>query len=172
MQTDDELMASYRSGQTEAFEQLYRRHAPGLFTYLRMQVGDAAEDLLQDLFSRVSLSLSRYRAEGRFAAWLYTIARNLVRDRLRRPLREIPLDDNLTDCCSDERYANRLAVRDALCGLPTEQREVVLLRIYGGLSFPEIGRVLGCPPNTAITRMHRALGRLRRVLVTEEVSRV
>lgn len=173
--SDDDLIRSYREGSVEAFERLYRRHAPGLFTWLRLQAGHEAEDLLQETFSRASAALPRYRPEGRFAAWLWSIARNLLRDRGRKPSREVPLDD-ATSPCGDtgmaERESGKVTVREALMTLPAEQREVVVLREYAGLSFPEIARVVGCPQNTAITRMHRALERLRRLLMREEVEAV
>lgn len=174
-ETDDELIEAFRHGDGSAFERLYRRHAAGIFTYLRMQAREEAEDLLQETFSRASRALPRYRPDGRFPAWLFSIARNLVRDGRRRPHREVPLDDEpelAAEGSLEERQTSRVAVREALRALPVEQREVVLLRAYGDLSFVEIARLLGCPPATAVTRMHRALERLRRVLLVKEVDRV
>jgi len=174
-ESDDDLIEAFRRGEAAAFERLYRRHASGLYTYLRMQAREEAEDLLQETFSRVSRALPRYRPDGRFPAWLYAIARNLVRDDRRRPRREVPLDDEpalAAEGSLQDSHANREAVREALRTLPAEQREVVLLRAYGDLSFVEIARLLGCPPATAVTRMHRAVERLRRALVVKEVDPV
>ena len=82
--TDEELMLAYQRGEAKAFEELFARYKTRLFNYLRRSVRDPveAEDLLQTLFLRIHRAKETYRPEAAFSTWIYTIARNLVRDAL------------------------------------------------------------------------------------------
>ena len=124
-----------------------------------------AEDLLQETFSRLLTSLDRYTPSGQFSAYVYQIARNLARDRQRRVYRDLPISDletNHPDLVDHIEYRLDTAwVRGALKNLSTEQKEVVLLREYAGLSFKEIANVIERPVGTVLSQMHRALKSLR-----------
>lgn len=167
--TDDQLVLEYLEGRIGAFEELYRRHSRRLLSFLHGEVGSAwAEDLLQETFSRLLTSLDRYRPSGKFSAYVYQIARNLARDRQRRLYRDMPISDvegQHPDLVDHLEYRLDTAwVRNALKNLSTEQREVVLLREYAGLSFKEIANLIERPIGTVLSQMHRALKTLRHQL--------
>ncbi len=182
--TDEELMCAYRDGEADAFEVLSLRHRRGLFNFLLRSVHNKAraEELLQDVFLRVIRAKDRYERTARFSTWVYTIARNICVDESRRarfrrhasleekrPGRDggglSILDVTEAEQVSTERAADGPRLRDrmsdAVGRLPDDQREVFLMRQLGGLSFKEIGEVVGAPENTVKSRMRYALEKLR-----------
>lgn len=168
---DEQAMARIQAGETEALGLLFERHKAPLFGYLWRIVGDAAlaEDLVTDTFLRVYRYRERYRPGRAFLPWMLSIARNLAlgevrRTRLRRGLLEQwrpadppPAPSGLQDGVSE-------AVRAALLRLPEDQRTAVVLREYQGLSYREIGEVLGCSEEAARARAYRARAGLRKDL--------
>jgi RNA polymerase sigma-70 factor (ECF subfamily) len=184
--TDEVLMSAFRDGEAWAFEVLVFRHRRGLFNFLLRSVHNQsrAEELLQDVFLRVVRAKERYEKTARFSTWVYTIARNLCVDESRRArfrqhvsleerrpgreqgdrgasLLELTAADQVpTDDAADRpRLQHRMAA--AIEQLPEDQREVFLMRQLGGLSFKEIGDVVGAPENTVKSRMRYALEKLR-----------
>lgn len=182
-------MLVYQGGSKEAFEELFARYRTRLFTYFRRSLGDSAQadDLLQTLFLRVHRARDMYRPSAAFSTWIYTIARNLVRDALdkeraetarrvttRQSQREtdeepIPVEERIADeHTAPETRLQRKEVaarlQQGLLSLSLEQREVILLSKYEGLSFPEIATILGCSVTAAKVRAFRALKALRAVL--------
>ncbi|MCA9636527.1 MAG: RNA polymerase sigma factor [Myxococcales bacterium] len=183
--TDEALMVSFRRGDSKAFAVLVSRHRRGLFNFLLRSVNNPsrAEELLQEVFLRVIRAKSRYEQTARFSTWLYTIARNLCVDESRRAKfrRTVSLDAPRRGRDGDEREsmidstaAVQVEVDDEAMGptiqrrvsaaldlLPDDQREVFLMRQLGGLSFKEIGEIVGAPENTVKSRMRYALEKLR-----------
>lgn len=165
--SDDQLVLEYLEGRVGAFDELYDRYSRRLLSFLNGEVGSVwAEDLLQETFSRLLTSLDRYRPSGKFSAYVYQIARNLARDRQRCVFRDMPISDLETNHHPDlvdhiEYRLDSAWVRNALKNLSTEQKEVVLLREYAGLSFKEIANVIERPVGTVLSQMHRALKTLR-----------
>lgn len=181
-------MADFRGGDGKAFELLVVRHRRGLFNFLYRSVRNQsrAEELLQEVFLRVIKAKSRYEQTARFSTWIYTIARNLCVDESRRAAfrRTVSLDATRPGKDGDERgamidstAADQVDVDDEAMGpriqarvaaavdrLPDDQREVFLMRQLGGLSFKEIGEVVGAPENTVKSRMRYALEKLREEL--------
>jgi RNA polymerase sigma-70 factor (ECF subfamily) len=184
--SDEGLMARYRSGEVRAFELLLVRHRRGVYNFILRSVCDAAhaEDLLQETFLRVIKGSEEYERQAKFKTWLYTIARNLCIDASRRGkhrrARSIdePLGDGegsatLLDVTADKKPAVDRAVigkelsariQDAVDALVPEQREVFLMREVSDLSFKEIAEIVGCPENTVKSRMRYALEKLREAL--------
>lgn len=183
--TDDEaLMLAFKAGDARAFEVLVHRHRGGVFNFLLRLSGNRqrAEDLLQETWLKVIRSASGYETRARFTTWLYTIARNLCMDALRKesyrradsldaaPSEDgAPLGERLpSGAALPDRGAHNAALRPlierALSSLPPEQREVFLLREYHGVPFKEIAQVTGVPENTVKSRMRYALESLRRRL--------
>ena len=179
-ESDEELMRRFQRGEPLAFEALMRRHRTPIHSFLRRQTGDPAraEDLLQETFLRVIRHAPDWTPRALVRTWLYTIARNLAVDDLRRrPFREAdPLDApsaggaSHADRAADPGRAPDEAASDAqlrplleaaLAALPAEQREVFLLREQAGLSFPEIAEATGVNENTVKSRMRYALVALR-----------
>lgn len=190
---DDNLIASYLAGDVAAFDRLFERHKRGLFSYLYSMAGsrEDAEDLFQETFLRAIAALPRYRARGKFRAWLYKIARNLARDRARgltvkgAPVRlgtmnsdgleSKPRLQDLPDGKPDPRDVaasreKRDWIERAVRALPTAQKEVFVLREYAGMPFKEIAQVQRSPIGTVLARMHYALAKLRAELQEEEES--
>ncbi len=182
---DDTLISLYGRGDIDAFETLFQRYRGPVFNYIHGLIShrEAVEDIFQDTFLRLLKSMKRYRACDRFVSYLYRIAYSAAMDYLRKKgsMKEhsiveyeekgIPFPDcagnpgNATEHVA-ERNMEREAVRKAIAAIPLEQRQVLLLREYGGLSFKEISDLVGCPLNTALGRMHYAIRNLRKALET------
>ena len=189
--SDGALMARVRAGDPDAFEPLVRRYEKRLFGYFVNLVEDpaTAADLAQETFLRVYRAASRYRESGRFEAWLFRIAANLVRSRQRRrefralhlPIEEVPstasgqlagelpgqLAGPAPEALPEEaawRAEIRAALRRALPRVPPVFREAVLLRDLEGWSYREIAEMTGVEEGTVKSRAHRGRQRLRELL--------
>lgn len=177
-------MQRFRKGDAGAFRRLVARHQDRVFNFVLRQVRqpETAQELVQETFLRVVKNADTFRAEARFTTWVFTIARNLCVDALRRqkhrntvaldaPLRVGEADGaTMLDMVKDDgpgadhRLADKrfsTALKDALEALPVEQREVFLMRELEGLKFREIADVVGVPENTIKSRMRYALEALR-----------
>ena len=180
---DEELMLRYAQGDSEAFDLLFARHKRSVLAFIRgyIRSHDQAEDLMQTVFLRIIRNRNHYQAKARFTTWLFTIVRSVCIDVLRKEknrgaLRLIDgqLDENfqVERIQANEptpREAMHLAsieeaIHEAVAALPTEQREVLLLRENTGLTFAEIAQLIGCGENTAKSRMYYAMTALRRHL--------
>lgn len=181
----DELADLIRRAQTRetaAFDALVDRYSTRLYGYLYRLTGSRhdAEDLLQELFVRVVRMIGRYEHDGRFEAWLFRIATNLVRDRVRRVraapmttsgeadnerLREMAAEGESADPSRQMRTAEDAdRLQWALSRLSDAEREVVMLRHFSDLSFKDIAAMMNTPLGTALARAHRGLGRLRELM--------
>ena len=179
---DEELMLRYAGGDAAAFEQLYARHRGGLFRFVCRQCSDrgAAEELFQDVWSSVIQARLRYRAEARFATWLYTLAHNRLIDWCRRHSKVVWVDfgdgeEESRDGLHHEPAATRAAQPEVqaesrqvaaqllrlLEHLPPPQREAFLLHEEGGLTVEEIAAATGCAAETAKSRLRYAVAKLR-----------
>jgi RNA polymerase sigma-70 factor (ECF subfamily) len=182
---DEALMLAYRSGEVRAFEELTRRHRAAVFNFILRLVNERAraEDLLQETWLKVVRTAPSYEKKAKFTTWLFTIARNLCVDSMRREKYRKADSLDATDASDDasprsERVAGESASPDraayaatlrpkleaALAALPDEQREVFVLREYAGIPFKEIADVTGVPENTVKSRMRYALESLRKQL--------
>jgi RNA polymerase sigma-70 factor (ECF subfamily) len=171
----DLLRRVAEEGDLAAFRELYRTYGPRVKAYMMRQGTDAAtaEDLTQEALLTVWRKASLYAADrGSAATWIFTIARNLRIDRLRRevPWQELPTDREeqpAEEALPDEAMAEnerQVRVRAALAQLPPEQHEVVALSYLDGLSHGEIARRLGLPLGTVKSRMRIAYQRVRAAL--------
>ncbi|TPW22045.1 MAG: RNA polymerase sigma factor [Elusimicrobia bacterium] len=152
------------------FERLVERHGPGLFSYLLHRLGrrEDAEDAYAEVFMKAWQGWGSYQERGRVQAWLFTIAHRRVVDGARaashRPTVPLEFDVDSHEA-GPEREAEGGYARERIGGvlatLPTEQRDVFLMREYGGLSFKEIAETTGCPLATALARMRYAVLKLR-----------
>ncbi len=171
--TDVELMLAYQRGDIEAFEELFSRYQGRLFSYLYRSLGDRAEaeDLFQTLFLRLHRARKTYRPEAAFSTWVYTIARNLVRDALEKkavgekafgPEAEGETQNTPEVALGQKELALRL--QKAFLSLTPQQREILWLSKYEGFSFPQIAEILGCSVSAAKVRAFRALKALKEAL--------
>lgn len=174
------LIEQYLEGDEEGLAAIYDRYAGVIYGYLCRRVGPTeAEDLLQETFVKVATSLESYTHKGRLRSWLLTIARSKMLDRLRSAQhqreRNLAEDEGMEISAMGnnplEEEENRELGRricEAVAQLPDNQREIFLLREESGLSFKEIGDLLGIPLNTALSHMHRATATLRAALADLE----
>jgi RNA polymerase sigma-70 factor (ECF subfamily) len=193
--TDEVLMIRFQSGDRSAFAVLLRRHQAPLYNFAlrHLRSGPTAEEVVQEAFVRVVQSAAEFKHEARFSTWLYTIARNLCIDHMRKgALRRHPSLDapkqgeqgeapTLGEQTADpqpsvERAAASGEIRErvlaAVADLPDEQREVFLMREVSNLPFKEIAQIVGVPENTVKSRMRYALERLQVALCEfEEYAR-
>jgi len=167
--TDTELLRLIAGGDQPAFEELYRRYARSVLGIALRRIGDRgrAEDATQDTFASIWRSASRYDpSRGRPASWLYTVARNAIVDGLRRrPDATVadPPDVATTDPGPPDRAESEWVswrVHRALETLPENERSLVELAYWSGMSQSEIAEYVGLPLGTVKTRTRAALGRL------------
>ncbi len=173
-ESDEWLMGQVRNGCRTSLEKLIRRHASGLLTFIERMVGDThrAEELFQEVFLTVWKKRRQYKIEHAFRSWLFAIAANRCRAdfRKRRTPTAVPevVEAALTRESSPTETAiaseTAAMVTTALDQLPPQQRMVVSLRVWNGLSFREIGEVVGTAESTARSTMHRALSSIRKYL--------
>ncbi len=176
---DERLLELIAQQSREALEAFYDRHASAVYSLAMHMLKDSgvAEEVTQDVFLNVWRRASSYQSQrGSVLAWLFSIAHHRAIDELRRRRREqaqtqpgVDLTDKLSDDSVDptEHAATemeRSRLNDALSRLRPEQREVVVLAYFGGLTHSEIARHLGQPLGTVKTRMRLALQKLREVL--------
>ncbi len=158
------------TGDTEA---LFVANQGRLFRYFRRAVGhdEAARDLTQDVFVRISRTSIPQAADGEVRAWLFRIARNLAldhhRQRARRPEPVALVDEGSRSPSQDV----DLAVNQALAALPDLDRDVFLLREVAGLGYDEISRACALTPDGVRSRIHRARLALRASLAAPIASR-
>ena len=183
---DEELLALYMSGNNACMDMLISRYKAKVFSAIYVVVNDRyiAEDIFQDTFLRVihTLQKGKYEENGKFLPWVIRIARNLSMDHFRRTKR-MPM---ITSSEDDDVFANMLldasnseesvikdqskyGLRDLIKQLPAEQKEVLILRHYGDLSFKEIADVCNCSINTALGRMRYALINLKKMIEDKAV---
>jgi RNA polymerase sigma-70 factor, ECF subfamily len=164
------LVVAAQGGDEEAFRGLYRAVQPALLRYLRVLVGDDAEDVASETWLQVVRDLRAFRGREGFRAWVVMIGRNRAMDHLRRlrrrPAVPMPVDDlaDLPDGADTAASAVESMSTDAalalIGSLPRDQAEAVLLRVVVGLDAPAAGRVLGKRPGAVRTACYRGLRRL------------
>jgi RNA polymerase sigma-70 factor (ECF subfamily) len=172
--SDEQLVEQIRAGKAFAGEDLVRRYYRPLIQYLqRLTASDhLAEDLHQQTWLSVLEHIDRFDAKmtGGFKAWLFRIATNKANDHWRSSRRQRSAKSNLrlimpTDAPAADGPAEgseqTQKLRRAIEMLPENQRQVLTLRYYGELKFVEIAQIIGCPLNTALGRMHKAMLRLK-----------
>jgi RNA polymerase sigma factor (sigma-70 family) len=173
VKSDEELMSAYVAGDGAAFRELFDRFAPLLLGVLRRQLRseEEARDLLQQTFLQLHRARNDFRAGAQLRPWLFTIALNLKREYFRRSARrpEAPLElDGRSDPAVGPRGVEQLdaaqALWSALDRIQPDQREVIVLHWFEGLSFPEVSELLGVSVAAVKVRAHRGYVALRALL--------
>ena len=185
--TEQELVRRAKDGDQLAFEQLVTDNEKRIYNLCRRMVGDQedAAELTQEAFLNAWRGLPGFQAESAFSTWLYRLASNVCLDFLRRekrrkslslPVVSLDQEEAVELEIPDQRYApegelerleQRQAIRDGLARLSEEHRQVLVLRELSGLSYREIAQLLGVEEGTVKSRIARALGARRKVLVEE-----
>lgn len=186
-QTDQQLIHLYLRGNEKGLEELINRHKARIYTSIFLLVKDShlAEDLFQDTFIKVikTLKKGKYNEEGKFLPWVVRIAHNLVIDYFRKEKRTPIITNNegfdIFDVLHfyDENIEDRLLreqtyrdLRSLIHRLPDTQKEVLIMRHYGEMSFRDIAEVTDVSINTALGRMRYAINNLRKMMNTQEMS--
>jgi len=178
--TDESLVAKTSAGDPAAGDALVRRYAQPLLRYLQRLVGDDAEELHQQTWMSVLDNLEKFdpaaaeqHGAGAFKAWIFRIATNKANDLWRSRGRERTAKQGLrlvTETESPwageraEGTEMQLKLRAAIERLPENQRQILSLRYYSNMKFVDIAKLLGCPLNTALGRVHKAMNKLRQLL--------
>lgn len=167
----DQLAGRAAEGDRAAFEQIYNTLVDDLYAYVRAQCRNAtvAEDIVANVFLKAWRSARSYRPGSRtFQSWVFTIARNEVRDYWRASQRTLPmLDMDIPDdgepAVIDSNEAKR-AVSRAMESLTDDQRQVVILRYFGNKSHEEIAAIMGKREGAVRALLMRALRQMRKVM--------
>lgn len=175
--SDDQLVERLRHGETAAGEVLVGRHCQALLRYLHRLTGSehTAEELHQQTWMSVLEHLDKFTASpgGGFKSWLFRIATNKANDTWRSKGREKAAKQGLRLVTDEELPAadhrlegteNEQKLKRAIEQLPENQKQVVLLRYYSNMKFVDIAQMLGCPLNTALGRMHKAMQKLKQLM--------
>lgn len=185
--SDRDLVATAVSGVDGSFEELVRRYQRPISAYVYRMVGnyESALDLTQEIFIKVYNSLGRYRAEFKFSTWIYKIAHNAAVDHLRRnSTREqslvagpegesfdLPIESaRLTPEQESEQRERRGEIESVVRALPSNYRELIILRHSQDLSYEEIVEVTGLPLGTVKNRLFRAREMMRQQFVDKGIT--
>ncbi|WP_299577046.1 sigma-70 family RNA polymerase sigma factor [uncultured Sunxiuqinia sp.] len=185
---ENQLVQNFINGDQLALEELVKRHKNRVFTYIVLIVKNhqLAEDIFQDTFIKVirSLKTGKYTENGKFVSWVLRIAHNLIIDHFRKEklLNTTSNDDTEIDLFNSQRYSDENIedklvyeqitedVRKLVELLPEDQRQVIVMRHYMGLSFKEISKQTDVSINTALGRMRYALINLRKLIEKNKLS--
>ncbi len=185
---DQVLVKQFIAGDQSSLEVLINRHKKRVYTYILLIVKNPqlAEDIFQDTFIKVikSLRKGKYQDKGKFVSWVLRISHNLVIDYYRKQKYQNTVsnddseydllnskslaDDNIEDILVHDQIMQH--VRVLVDHLPDDQRNVVHLRHYCGLSFKEIADQTGVSINTALGRMRYALINMRRMIEEKKMN--
>lgn len=167
-----ELVARCRSGELDAFEDIYRQYSTRLYNLAFRMVGNAADadDLLQEMFLTAYRKLDTFRGDSALGTWLYRLGMNVCLDRLRsKAARQDQatdmLDDRIGHTAHETRLSvNRLDLERAIKSLPEGSRAAFLLHDVEGFDHQEVGRILGIAEGTSKSQVHKARLRIREFL--------
>jgi len=169
-------MLGVRDGRIADLAPLFERHNARLFNYYVRMTGDRqlSEDMVQDVFLRILKYRHTFRGESRFQTWMFTIARNVQMDNVKRwdrtqPLvtdgdGDAPVNEPASTDTPDGRYDTEL-VKEALGRLTPEKREALILSRYEGMKYAEIAELSGCSVENVKIRIHRAIKDLRKIFL-------
>ena len=186
--SDQDLVKRFIQGDKSAIEILINRHKNRVFTYIILIIKnqELAEDIFQDTFIKVikSLKEGKYKDNGKFVSWVIRIAHNLTIDHFRKEKQintysnedyeaDIFNSKKLSDSTIEDILVENQIVKEVrllIEELPEDQKQVILLRHYGGLSFKEIAEQTDVSINTALGRMRYALINLRKLIEQKNLS--
>jgi len=177
--SDEELMSVVQAGDFSPASELYDRYSGRIynFAYRFLKNSESAEDATQEVFMKMIKHANQFHGDARFATWLLTITANHCRDYLRKAENKVTKEGEdvlITLPAPAERSPHRnlerqqvkkmneKIIQEALMLLPPDQREVVLLSRFQGLTYAEIAQVAGCSESAVKTRVFRAIDFLRK----------
>ena len=183
---DSTLVTRYIQGCEASLEILIKKHKQRLYSFIYSKVQDReiTEDVFQDTFIKVirTLKLGNYNEQGKFLPWVMRISHNLIIDHFRKSNRmrsfKNTADFDIFSVISDGSLnAEKQLIKDQVLSdvkelieeLPSEQKEVLVMRIYKDMSFKEISENTGVSINTALGRMRYALINLRKIIEENKI---
>ena len=171
---DRQAIAAAKRGEWDGIRYLYARYADDVLGYVQSIVRDRheAEDITQNVFAKLITAIQKYEERSvPFAAWIMRVARNASLDHL-RARRQIPVEEVRTTDPSDDRleFERRECLKEALAGLPEDQRKVLVMRHVLGLSPPEIADRLGKTESSVHGLHHRGRASLKAALIESEAA--
>lgn len=168
--TDNQVMVEVRNGQVEKLAILFERHHVALYNFFLRLTGSpaAAEDLVQDVFTRILKYRATYVGEDKFSVWMFKIARNAHIDSLRKHHDAVSLEDHAWQMASSEpapedrvaRESDAALMSKALGKLPPKKKEILVLSRFQNMKYREIAELTGCPIGTVKGLIHRAIQEL------------
>jgi len=167
------LVLRCQAGDERAFARLVAVYGPRTLGYLRGLVGDAAEDVQQEVWLAVYRGIARLVNPSAFRTWLYRTTRHRALDYLRKERREreliadVPMETAEVAAPEGEEPRVTEAMLEALSKLGTAHREMILLRYRDEMNYAEIGLVVGCSIGTVRSRLHYAKQRLQELAIQE-----
>ena len=186
--SDEELVKGFANGNQKCFNILIDRHKQKIYSFIFLMVRkqELAEDIFQDSFLKVHSSIisGKYAESGKFASWVMRIAHNLIIDHFRKQ-KHLPMvynEENTRDVFNnmklkDESIEDKIVFDEVMKDisslvdmLPDNQRQVVKMRHYMGMSFKEIADETNVSINTALGRMRYAILNLRKMMEDKEIS--
>jgi len=185
--SDQELVSAYLKGNETAFEILLKRHQDRIYTQVVLMVRDreVADDIFQETFMKAirTLKQGKYNEEGKFLPWVLRIAHNLSIDHFRKAKKmpKVRSDENydvFAGISNDEKNVEDVWIEDIIRGdirqlieeLPSEQKEVVMMRHYNNMSFKEISDRCNVSINTSLGRMRYALINMRKLIEKNNIT--
>jgi len=186
--SDHELVHLYQAGHEQSFTELFNRHNRSVYTAIYLLVKDQAiaEDIFQEAFIKIinTLKSGKYHEEGKFVGWAVRVGRNLTIDYIRKMKRQGTVitnsdgrdvfdfihfhepsnEDKLMQMQSEQ------TLRQMIRKLPEEQKEVLILRHWGKMSFKEIADATGVSVNTSLGRMRYAINNLKKMNESSNVK--
>jgi RNA polymerase sigma-70 factor (ECF subfamily) len=180
------LVKKYVEGDENALTVLINRHQSKIFGFIYSKISDRdiSNDIFQDVFIKVikTLKSKSYNEEGKFLPWVMRIAHNLIIDHFRKN-KKMPMfreteefsifsimsDNSLTIENKIIREQVEIDLKKLIEGLPADQKEVLMMRMYQDMSFKEISEITGVSINTALGRMRYALMNIRKVIDKHQI---
>ena len=159
-----------RNRSASEVERLYRDYEPALLLFARSICGEhgRAQDAVHQVFLKI-MDRADLRTIGNLKAYLFASVRNELLNESKTVQRMVTLDDDLWFEPPHRDFVAEANLRSALAGLPDEQRQVVVLHVWGELAFAEIAEVLGMNANTVASRYRYALAKLREAMSAKEL---
>ncbi len=185
--SDQELIQHFAAYEQWVIRELISRYQSKIYTSIYIMVKDKylAEDIYQETFIKIFTTLrnGKYADQGKFLPWAMRIAHNLCIDYFRKVKQQVKVTlqdgtDILTLFPALQENAEQKTIREQsdyilqrlVDDLPQEQKEVILMRIYGDMSFKEIARVTGVSINTALGRMRYGLMNLKKTIAVQQIN--
>ncbi|MBR2651112.1 MAG: RNA polymerase sigma factor [Clostridia bacterium] len=166
--TVEELLQKIGIGDKNALARLYELVSGDVYAYALSKLGNAAdaEDVLQDSFVKIYRYASRYEAQGKPMAWIFTIAANTAKRQRELKARHISYDDALDanepkEPSAEESSIRNEFIRELLASLSEGEREIVVMHAMWGFKHREIAKHLGMPLATVLSKYNRAIKKLR-----------